>query len=99
MIEYLKIDEKEFPVRINRRAIVLFEKKFGKSLAQLGDISTEELSHIIYMGVCEGYRFLKEKNPFKDYEKFEDELDKMEVSEFFEKCGRVISSFFTEKKK
>ncbi|WP_200974427.1 hypothetical protein [Echinicola sp. 20G] len=99
MIEYLKIEEKEFPVRINRRAIVLFEKKFGKSLAKLGDISTEELSHIIYMGVCEGYRFLDEKNPFKDYEKFEDELDKMEVSEFFEKCGKVISSFFTEKKK
>ncbi|WP_215225854.1 hypothetical protein [Echinicola shivajiensis] len=98
MIEYLKVDENEFPVRINRRVIVQFEKKFNKGLTELANIKTDELSYLIYLGVCEGFRFLEQKNEFKTFEKFEDELDKLSVSDFYEKTGKVISDFFTEKK-
>ncbi|MBS9525911.1 hypothetical protein KI659_17960 [Litoribacter alkaliphilus] len=98
MIEYLNINGEEIPVRINRKSIILFERKFKKGLADLGSIGLEELSFLLYLGVCEGYKFLEEDNPFKKFEAFESKLDEMDLSDFLEKGAKVISDFFTKKK-
>lgn len=98
MVEYLEIGEKSIPVRINRKAIVLFEKKFNKGLASLGSMGTEELSFLLYLGVVEGFKFTGEPNTYKKFEHFEDELDSVPVGEFYEKAGKVIASFFSVKK-
>ncbi|MBC6365798.1 hypothetical protein [Algoriphagus sp. AK58] len=99
MIEYIELNEKQIPVRINRKVIIKFEKMFKVGLQDLANVDTEGLSNLLYFGVIEGYSFLNEKNPYKKYEDFEVELDSISISEFFEVATKAISSFFTNEKK
>jgi hypothetical protein len=98
MVEYLRTGKHEIPVRINRRAIVLFEKQTKKGIANIGDMNTETLTRLLFLGVTEGYRFTGETNPFKTFDDFENELDEMPLSDFYEQSGAVISSFFQGRK-
>ena len=43
MVEYLELKEKH-PVRINRRVMIVFEKKTGKGLSSLSNLGTEDLT-------------------------------------------------------
>ncbi|ERM82388.1 hypothetical protein P872_18505 [Rhodonellum psychrophilum GCM71 = DSM 17998] len=99
MIEYFKVNELSIPVRLNRKAIILFEKKYNKGLSSLQDIGTEELSMLLFLGVCEGHKFLDIQNEYAKFEDFETMLDEMDISEFYEVAGKVIGSFFSKKKK
>ncbi|MDR7130687.1 hypothetical protein J2X69_003044 [Algoriphagus sp. 4150] len=99
MIEYLEINEKKIPVRINRRVIIKFEKMFKTGLQDLAKIDTDGLSHLLYFGVCEGYSFLNEKNQYVKYEDFEKELDELSINEFFKIATDTIGSFFSDGKK
>jgi len=96
MVEYLKIDSNEIPVRINRRVIVLFGKQSGKGLANLDNLDIDGLTRLLYLGACEGYRFLGEKNPFGKKDKFEDELDKLSLKDFMKQASDVLAKFLKE---
>ncbi|NHE57954.1 hypothetical protein [Cyclobacterium plantarum] len=99
MIKYFEVNsETKIPVRISRRTLIQFEEFTKKGLSQLGDLSTGELSYLLFLGAKEGYRFLNEKMPYKNYESFEDILDLMDITDFFTKSGEVVSGFFTSQK-
>lgn len=99
MVEYFKLNEKKHPVRINRRVIIAIEKKTGKGLQALAEMDTQTMTDLIYMGIEEGYRFLKQINPFKNQEEFENELDEVPLMEFYDKSSKVITDFFQVKEK
>jgi hypothetical protein len=99
MIEYIEINGTKHPVRINRKALIIFEKQTGQGISSLAAMSTESLSILLYLGVEEAYRFLKEKSPFENYESFEEVLDEMPVMFFYEEVANVIGSFFTKEQK
>ncbi|MBW3469076.1 hypothetical protein [Arthrospiribacter ruber] len=97
MVQYIQLNDKDYPVRINRRVMVAFEAKTGKGLNSLSNLSTQNLTDILFAGIREGYAFTKEKNPFKDIEDFEKILDEIELEEFYEKSANVIAGFFSKK--
>jgi hypothetical protein len=99
MIEYIEINGTKHPVRINRKAMIVFEKQTGQGMSSLSALSTESLSALLYLGVVEGYKFLKEKNPYKNYAAFEEELDEMDIMFFYEEVANVVGSFFTKEQK
>jgi hypothetical protein len=99
MIEYIEINNIKHPVRINRRALISFEKESGNGINSLASLGTEGLTKLLYRGIEQGYKFEGKDIPFKSYEAYEDALDEMLVGEFYEEASRVISSFFPKEKK
>lgn len=96
MIQYINIQDTKHPVRINRRSMMKFEAITGKGMQSLTAMSTESISLLLFYGIEEGYRFLKEENPFKSYEQFEDILDEMDIMFLYEEASTVIAGFFTK---
>lgn len=100
MVEYIEINGVKHPVRINRKVLVTIEKMTGKGLQALGELDTQTLTDLVYAGIQEGYRFLKEKNHYKNKEEFENEVDDtMDVMEFYDSASKVITNFFSPKEK
>ncbi len=98
MIEYIDINQTKHPVRINRRALISFEKETGNGINSLASLDTEGLTKLLFKGIEQGYRFEQKALPFKDYTAFEDALDDMPVGEFYEESSRVIATFFQKGK-
>lgn len=99
MIEYIEINKTKHPVRINRRALISFEKESGSGINSLASLDTEGLTKLLFKGLEQGYSFEGKDIPFKSYEAYEDALDEMPVGEFYEEVSRVIASFFPKEKK
>ena len=95
MIEYLEIFNEKIPVRCNRRSIVVFEKKYNKTIKQLDSLSLEELAGFVWLSVIEAYRFQDIKNPYTE-ETFNDKLDELSPKILYNKLGEVIVNFFKE---
>ncbi|WP_339755184.1 hypothetical protein [Algoriphagus aquimarinus] len=94
MIEYIKINTDKHPVRINRRALISFEKQTGQGINSLASLGTDGLTQLLFKGMEQGYKFEEKDFPFTSYEAFEDALDDMPVGEFYEEVTRVIAAFF-----
>lgn len=99
MIEYIEINNVKHPVRINRKALIKFEKLSGKGIESLGKLDTDGLSQLLFIGIEEGYKFEDKNIPYTSYEKFEDDLDSMDIITFYDDVAKVITNFFTKKKK
>lgn len=100
MIEYFELNEKKIPVRITRKTLIAFEKKSGQGLQSLSNLDTQSLTDLVFAGIVEGYLFMKEINPYKNQDDFENDVDdNMSIGDFYNKATEVITSFFTEKKK
>ncbi|SIS88551.1 hypothetical protein [Belliella pelovolcani] len=96
MVEYFKItEEKSIPVRINRRVLTLIEKKAGKGLSTLNDMSTQQLTDMVFLGHLEAVRFLNEKSEYTNQEDFENYIDdNINLATFIDESTRIISVFF-----
>ncbi len=99
MIEYIEINGVKHPVRLNRKALIKFEKITGKGIEALGNLDTEGLSQLLYFGIEEGYLFDKKNIPYLNYEAYEVDLDAMDLMTFYDDVAKVVTSFFTKKKK
>ena len=51
------------------------------------------------MGIEEGYKYENKNIPYVSYEAYEDDLDSMDILSFYDDVAKVITNFFTKKKK